>query len=201
MFNFNNLNLYSPYVFAGIIAISGISVNILKNAKKESLKTTNDGQSILIFRLITPLSMLVAFYPLWFNNLTFFDSLGLNLAASTQFFFGAILFISGLALRWWAILTLKEHFTVKISILQNHQLVESGPFKILRHPSYTGLLVYYLGLGISIGNWFSIICLMLGNLITILNRIPKEESTLESHFGVAYQAYKRRTWRLIPWLY
>ncbi len=201
MLESNFLFEYFPYILALIIAISGITVNIVKNAKSEDLKSVQDGKSILIFRLITPLSIIAAFLPFWFKNASIFQAYALNFSAFYQFCFGAIFFILGLSLRWWAILTLKEHFTVKISILQNHQLVEGGPFKLLRHPSYTGLLVYYFGLGIALGNWISIAALIAGNLITILNRIPKEEAALTENFGEAYASYKQRTWRLIPWLY
>ena len=58
-----------------------------------------------------------------------------------------VLFVAGLILRWWAIIMLGRFFTVDVTIEKDHELVERGPFRIVRHPSYTGVLLAFVGLG------------------------------------------------------
>jgi protein-S-isoprenylcysteine O-methyltransferase len=65
---------------------------------------------------------------------------------------GVVLFAAGLILRWWAIITLGRFFTVDVTIQKDHELVERGPFRIVRHPSYTGVLLAFVGLGMSLGD-------------------------------------------------
>ena len=65
---------------------------------------------------------------------------------------GVVLFVAGLVLRWWAIITLGRFFTVDVTIEKDHELVERGPFRVVRHPSYTGVLLAFLGLGLSLRN-------------------------------------------------
>ena len=70
---------------------------------------------------------------------------------------GVVLFVAGLILRWWAIITLGRFFTVDVTIEKDHELVERGPFRIVRHPSYTGVLLAFVGLGMSLGNWAALL--------------------------------------------
>src|SRR6478672_9792503 len=58
---------------------------------------------------------------------------------------GVVLFVVGLALRWWAIVVLGRFFTVDVTIEKDHELVERGPFRFVRHPSYTGVLLAFAG--------------------------------------------------------
>src|SRR5215217_8344635 len=76
-------------------------------------------------------------------------------------FAGAVLFIVGLLLRWWAIVTLGRFFTVGVTIEKDHELVERGPFRMVRHPSYTGVLLAFVGLGLSLGNWVALLVVLL----------------------------------------
>lgn len=66
---------------------------------------------------------------------------------------GLVFFIIGIALRWYPIVKLGRFFTVNVAIAKDHQLVESGPYRFVRHPSYTGALLAFLGFGLSLGNW------------------------------------------------
>ena len=63
-----------------------------------------------------------------------------------------ILFVAGIILRWWAITTLGRFFTMDVTIEKDHELVEQGPFRVVRHPSYTGVLLAFAGLALSLGN-------------------------------------------------
>ena len=114
---------------------------------------------------------------------------------------GLIFILSGLAVRWTAILTLRKYFTVDVSIQEDHKIIQSGIYKYLCHPSYTGMLLSFFGLGISLNNWISFCIIFLPVLYVLLKRIKIEEGALNEAFGNEYLIYTNKTWRLIPWLY
>jgi protein-S-isoprenylcysteine O-methyltransferase Ste14 len=107
----------------------------------------------------------------------------------------------GLALRVWAILVLGGHFRGIVTIQEDHRLVTGGPYRWLRHPSYTGALVTSLGFGIGLGHWIGLVALLLGWFAGLAYRIHVEESALRQTFGRAYDDYRARTRRLIPYVY
>ena len=75
-----------------------------------------------------------------------------------------------------------------------------GPYRLIRHPSYTGLLITLLGLGFIYANWLSLLVLMGCSLLGLSYRIHVEEHVLKAHLGERYQEYMRRTKRLIPFV-
>ena len=108
------------------------------------------------------------------------------------------LFASGLALRWWAVVTLGRFFTVDVATHEGQTLVETGPFRFVRHPSYTGLLLAFCGFGVSLGNAVSVVVLMVPIVAALWYRMRIEEAVLRTTFGEDYVAYCARTKRLIP---
>jgi protein-S-isoprenylcysteine O-methyltransferase Ste14 len=68
---------------------------------------------------------------------------------------GLLVMISGIALRQWAILTLGQYFTGDVRVQANQTVVERGPYQWVRHPSYTGLITFFVGLGLGLTNWAS----------------------------------------------
>jgi len=114
---------------------------------------------------------------------------------------GLAVFILGLALRWYAILHLGRFFTVNVAIAPDHRVVETGPYALVRHPSYTGALAAFLGLGICAQNWLALVLLVVPVTAAFLRRMAVEEAALDEAFGDAYRAYRARTRRLVPWVY
>jgi len=111
---------------------------------------------------------------------------------------GLVLMWAGFALRAWAVRVLGRFFRVEVSVEAGQGLVDTGPYARLRHPSYTGLLVFYLGLGVALDSWLSIVAAMLLPVAAVVNRIHHEERVLRRELGEQYRAYARRTARLIP---
>ncbi|MDE3192007.1 MAG: isoprenylcysteine carboxylmethyltransferase family protein [Acidobacteriota bacterium] len=111
---------------------------------------------------------------------------------------GLGLVLGGAGLRVWSILTLGRLFTFVVSIQGDHELVDHGPYRVLRHPSYTGGLVGLLGVGVARDNWLSVGALLLVPLAGVLIRIPFEEAALRAGLGASYDEYVRRTRRLVP---
>ncbi len=116
------------------------------------------------------------------------------------FWSGIALVYAGLAFRLYAITVLGRYFTPSVAVVANQQVVEDGPYKLIRHPAYTGLLIMFLGFGLSSINWLSLLALMGCVLIGLSYRIYVEERVLQEHLGKPYQEYMQRTKRLIPFV-
>jgi protein-S-isoprenylcysteine O-methyltransferase Ste14 len=108
---------------------------------------------------------------------------------------------AGLALRLWSVLTLGRFFRVTVRVQDEHRLVEAGPYRVLRNPSYTGAMLTLVGLGLAMGNAVSLAVLVLGPLVGYAQRIRVEDAALAARFGAAYQDYRRRTWALVPFVW
>jgi len=112
-----------------------------------------------------------------------------------------VLLSAGIALRWWAILTLGRFFTVHVAVHDDHQLVDTGPYRVLRHPSYTGLLLSFVGLGLGFGSWVSVLVLVVPITAAVAWRIAVEERALAERLGEAHARWRERTWRLVPFVW
>ena len=114
---------------------------------------------------------------------------------------GIVLMIAGIVLRWYAIRTLGRFFTFDVAVDQNHRVVDTGPYRYIRHPAYTGNLLTFVGLGLALGNWASLAVILILSLPGMAYRIRVEEDALATEIGQPYRDYMRRTRRLIPFLF
>ncbi|MEA2636272.1 MAG: hypothetical protein QOH92_3039 [Chloroflexota bacterium] len=112
---------------------------------------------------------------------------------------GLVLMVAGLALRWYSIRVLGASFTVDVATRPGQEVVESGPYRWIRHPSYTGALLTVLGLILccaNVASFAAVVVVLLGYGY----RIRVEERALAAEIGPPYRDYMRRTKRLIPFL-
>ena len=100
----------------------------------------------------------------------------------------------------WARRHLGAQWSGEITIKVGHQLIRSGPYKILRHPMYTAWLGMYLGPAIVSGEWHALLGAVLA-IFAYARKIRLEEATLKENFDDQYTNYRRGTWALIPWLF
>lgn len=113
---------------------------------------------------------------------------------------GVTLFAVGGALRIWPVFVLGNRFSGLVAIQPGHTLVKDGIYRIIRHPSYLGLLINSLGWSLAFRSGVGVILSLL-LILPLLARINAEEKLLHSHFGADYNAYRSGTWRLIPGIY
>jgi protein-S-isoprenylcysteine O-methyltransferase Ste14 len=117
------------------------------------------------------------------------------------FWLGILLMDAGIALRLYAITVLGAFFTATVAVAPEQTVIEAGPYRLIRHPSYTGFLLTLLGFGLSLtNNWLSLLVIMECALLGFSYRIHVEERVLQEHLGQRYQEYMQRTKRLIPFV-
>jgi protein-S-isoprenylcysteine O-methyltransferase len=117
------------------------------------------------------------------------------------FWAGLLLMAAGFALRFWAIRVLARFFTIDVNIQPGHELIRRGPYRLLRHPSYTGSLMTFLGFGLALGNVWSLLVVMAPVTVAFLWRMRIEEHVLAEAFPAQYPEYARQTKRLIPFVW
>jgi protein-S-isoprenylcysteine O-methyltransferase Ste14 len=121
-------------------------------------------------------------------------------ARELLFWVGILLIYAGMAFRFYAIHVLGRFFTTTVAVAPEQSVIESGPYRLIRHPSYTGLLILFFGYGLCLTNWLSLLVLIGCALIGLGYRIHVEERVLQAQLGQPYQDYMRRTKRLIPFV-
>ena len=113
---------------------------------------------------------------------------------------GAVLYAAGGALRVWPVYVLGNRFSGLVAIQPGHTLVTGGIYQYVRNPSYLGLLIGTLGWGLAFRAVAGVVLTLL-LIPPLVARMRAEEALLQSQFGAEYNAYRARTWRLIPGLY
>ena len=114
---------------------------------------------------------------------------------------GIALIFVGTALRTYAIRVLGRYFVITVAVEPDQQVIERGPYRLIRHPSYTGALLSLLGFGLVLTNWASLAAIILWNAVGFGYRVVVEEQVLSRALGQPYIAYMRRTRRLLPYVF
>ncbi|CAF0783152.1 unnamed protein product [Didymodactylos carnosus] len=112
-----------------------------------------------------------------------------------------LLIIFGNAIRYLAIKQLGNYFTVKLHIQNNQELIINGLFSYVRHPSYTGVIMSFIGLAFLLNNNYGTFAIILPVISVFLYRIYVEEKVLKAYFGSQYEKYQERVPMLIPRLW
>ena len=117
------------------------------------------------------------------------------------FSLGVLIGWLGLLLRWWSFVTLGKYFTVVLKTSEDQPVVERGPYRVLRHPSYTGLLLALVGGGLMVGNWVSTAGSVALILTGLVYRVRIEERALNAALGDRYRSFAAGRARLFPFLW
>ncbi len=113
---------------------------------------------------------------------------------------GIFLMLAGAAFRWYSIRVLGKYFTTRVAIQPGQSVVEEGPYRWIRHPSYSGTMLTMFGAGLALTNWLSLLSIMIFAIVGYSYRIWVEEMTLVDALGEPYRDYMRRTKRIIPFI-
>jgi protein-S-isoprenylcysteine O-methyltransferase Ste14 len=108
---------------------------------------------------------------------------------------------AGLGLRVWAALVLGAFYTRTLRTSAGQRIVAEGPYRLVRHPGYLGVLLLWLGAGLATANWIAAATIMAFMVRAYARRIQTEEAMLTATFGDEYLRFAGRTWRLIPFVY
>ena len=117
------------------------------------------------------------------------------------FILGLTLMCAGIAIRQWAIALLGQFFTVDVRVHPDQPVIDRGPYRWLRHPSYTGLLTTLVGIGLALGNWAALAALIVLPTAGLVVRIRAEERALLDGLGEPYRRFAATRSRLIPGLW
>jgi len=184
-----------PARIALAVVLFGLSAVALFAGGNLSPGVREDRGNRWVIAAFAVIGLLDGFLPAWT------DRNGLwTLDGDTVRWLGVVLFATGGALRIWPVFVLGRRFSGLVAIQPGHTLVTAGVYGIIRHPSYLGLLVNSLGWGLAFHSGAGVLLTAL-LIPPILARIRAEERLLRSQFGAAYEAYRARTWRLVPCLY
>jgi protein-S-isoprenylcysteine O-methyltransferase len=185
-------HLPSPTLLGILYGVSEIFLAITKRSGRGTV--SRDRRSLYLLWVVIALSIFLA-------RFTVTIPWGRLPQSSFLAFVGLLLFLGGVALRWYSIFYLGRFFTVNVSIATGHELIDTGPYRFVRHPSYTGALLAFVGFGLSLGSWLTLLCLIVPITAVFLWRIRVEENALREGLGDPYRQYMLRTKRLIPFLY
>jgi protein-S-isoprenylcysteine O-methyltransferase Ste14 len=122
----------------------------------------------------------------------------LGVRSACVFGIGITVMALGLSLRIWSIAVLGQYFRTTIGLEDNQKVVQSGPYRFVRHPSYAGLILTCVGYGVALQNLISFIVVVTLPTMALLHRIDIEEKVLASGLGEAYVSYQKKSKKLIP---
>jgi protein-S-isoprenylcysteine O-methyltransferase len=186
------MTLPSPLVLGAIYGISEFCLALTRRSRERA--ASRDRHSLAVLWGVISVSVWLSISSVaWFPHAALPHRRDFCLVGLGLFSFGVIL-------RWSSIWYLGRYFTVDVSIAAEQRVIDSGPYRFIRHPSYTGALIAFVGFGFCLSNWISILCVTLPIVGAFLWRIHVEERALAEGLGDDYRNYMRRTKRLIPWI-
>ena len=114
---------------------------------------------------------------------------------------GWALILAAVGLRIWARLHIRGLYSGRVEIQAGHRLVQSGPYRLIRHPGYSGLLLMALGVVVGYSSWIGLAAILVLLLPGLAYRMSVEERLLKDTFGEQYRLFTYRTKKLIPWIW
>jgi protein-S-isoprenylcysteine O-methyltransferase Ste14 len=118
----------------------------------------------------------------------------------TRYWVAVALVVAGLSFSVWARRTLGGNWSGTVSVKVDHELVQTGPYRRIRHPIYTGLLLAVFGSGLAAGRLYGMAAFLLVAL-ALWWRLRIEERWMAAEFGQRYEGYRRSSWALIPFVF
>lgn len=127
-------------------------------------------------------------------------SIGVMADSSVLRWLGLVLAAFGMGLIFWSGIALGRLYSPEVTVQDEHHMVTHGPYRLIRHPRYLGGMIQGVGLSLLFRSWIGLV-LTLVFIVVIHFRVRDEEVLMSKEFGAEWDAYCRRSWRLIPWLF
>jgi protein-S-isoprenylcysteine O-methyltransferase Ste14 len=155
----------------------------------------------IVSRLLHVVPLMVAALLLWLprRGIPVLDARFLP-AAAWLFWAGAALTLAGLSFTVWARVHLGRNWSGIVTVKEGHELITSGPYRIVRHPIYTGLLLAFVGSAVGLGEWRGVLAVALV-LAALWRKLRVEEAWMREQFGAVYESYAQRVAALVPFLF
>ncbi|HEY1930827.1 MAG TPA: isoprenylcysteine carboxylmethyltransferase family protein [Acetobacteraceae bacterium] len=185
---------HPPIVIAALVTIASATLALFTRGNLSSGEQEDRGNRWVLIAFAV-LGVLAGWLPAYTDRIGFW-----TLDGDTIRWIGLVMFIAGCALRMWPVYVLGNRFSGLVAIQSGHTLVTTGIYRIIRHPSYLGMLVTAFGWALVFRAGAGVVLAAL-IVVPLIARIHSEEAMLRSHFGAEYDAYRARTWRLVPGLY
>src|SRR5437879_4206092 len=113
---------------------------------------------------------------------------------------GIFLMLLGVVIRQWAIAVLGRFFSFHVRVVEDHRVIDKGPYRLVRHPSYSGVLITFIGLSLAVQSLGALLVLLSVFVVSYGYRMRVEEKALLAELGEDYSNYMKRTKRLIPYI-
>jgi protein-S-isoprenylcysteine O-methyltransferase Ste14 len=185
---------YPPLIAVGLVTIAlGFAALFSEGHIGSGVK--EDRSNRWVIAALAVFGFIDAYLPAYTDRIDF-----LTFGGGAVRWLGVFLYTSGGVLRLAPVFILGRRFSGLVAIQPGHRLVTHGLYGIVRHPSYLGLFVLMLGWGAAFRSGVGVAIAVL-SLVVLLARIGSEERLLSETFGAEYDAYRSRTWRLLPYVY
>jgi protein-S-isoprenylcysteine O-methyltransferase Ste14 len=155
----------------------------------EKAKARSDRGSALLIMMSVVVATAIAFV---------FAGVGIGPLPDWAFYVGILMMLLGIVVREWAVLTLRRYFSFQVRVLVDHKVVDTGPYRAVRHPAYAGSILTMVGLGIALRSWAAPLVILAFCGVAYGYRIAVEEKTMLKELGEDYARYMAKTKRLIP---
>ena len=186
------------YIFTFLLILGFSFLDKLFRNKDASAFTKSEydkGSTVMNGIIFLALSLIIILSPVF--NYYNIGTIRINILLNVV---GLIIGVIGIIVRVIALKTLGKYFTKTLKKIKGHELVKKGIYKYIRHPGYSGNIILWIGLSVSVGNIISIISITLLLIIAYTYRIKMEEEMLIKIFGDKYIEYKKETKRVIPFI-
>lgn len=165
---------------------------LFRDRKLAPMGAKTNGKIMYYFSIIAILACLL---------LAKYNSLTIPITQDRRMLIGIFIIWGGLLIRWWAMYSLGKYFTVVVTVKVGQKLIKNGPYKYIRHPSYTGSLLAGIGLGFGLGNWIGLAVMLILPCISYFLRAVVEEQVMVASFGNGYLIYMSQTSRFVPFIH
>ena len=185
---------HPPLIALAVVTLA-LSIAALFAGGNVSSGVREDRGNRWVIAAFSIIGLLAGLLPAWCDRINF-----LTFGGDAIRWLGVTLYAAGGVLRLYPVFVLGNRFSGLVAIQAGHTLVTNGVYRVIRHPSYLGLITIMIGWGLAFRSWIGLLLAVLV-IPVLVARIRAEEALLQEHFGAEYDAYCARTSRLIPGVY